>query len=308
MKKIIFLSLPIILISCAGNKKPTNIVPGWVNQPAEFCGKGEICGVGEGRNTTISFANARNEIAKQFKVNVKSDFSSKISQTNGGKSETSVNDNVNEFVDEVLQGIKIKESYVDNNGQCYSFAVLDKSKIVNDLKFQIADYDTQMQINMEQKPFKFGTTKKLYTKREELNKKYLFLTGREITKKVTLNDIINAKDKAIVYKLEINDKSLGVERVLKQKIADNRDKVDNKTGVSDRIIRGEVKLEQAYLGVNGFEKYGIAVELECVENGEVVGSLNLERYKTGRSKTQAVENAKKEILEYINQNIDSLLG
>ena len=305
-KSVVFLSLPLVFIGCA-SKKPTNIVPGLVNQPAEFCSKGEICGVGEGRNTTISFANARNEIAKQFKVNVKSDFSSKISQTNG-KNDTSINDNVNEFVDEVLQGIKIKESYIDNQGKCYSFAVLDKSKIVNDLKFQIADYDTQMQINMEQKPFKFGTTKKLYNKREELNKKYLFLTGSEVLKKITLNDIIKAKDKAIVYKLEINDKSLGIERVLKQKIADNRDKVDNKLENPDRIIRGEVKLEQAYLNVSGFEKYGIAVELECIENGEVIGSLNLERYKTGRSKTQAIENAKKEMLEYIEQNVDNLLG
>ena len=111
-----------------------------------------------------------------------------------------------------------------------------------------------------------------------------------------------------MYKIEINDKTLGIEKSLINNILENKDKVDNKTQKPDRIIRGEVKAEQAYLNVSGFEKYSIVVELECLEGGKSVGSIRLDTYKTGRSKAQVFENVKTEIAEYIDKNVDSLLG
>ena len=307
MRKIVSIITSLMLFGCASNSQSSGVVPNWVLQPNEYCNEGYICGVGEGRNIILSSAEARNEIAKQFKVNVKGNFSSTISQNNG-KDDINVNDAVNELTDEILEGINIKETYIDKDGRYYTYATLDKSKIINDLKFEIDNYDTQMKLNLGHTPFRFRTTKKLFEKREELNKKYLFLTGKELIKKVKLEDIFNAKGSPIVYKIEINDKTLGIEKSLINNILENKDKVDNKTQKPDRIIRGEVKAEQAYLNVSGFEKYSIVVELECLEGGKSVGSIRLDTYKTGRSKAQVFENVKTEIAEYIDKNVDSLLG
>ncbi len=282
-------------------------LPGWVSKPAAFCKKGEICAVGEGSTLLSSFSNARNEIAKQFSVGVKSNFSSLVEQQ-GNSVEESVSSYIDEATDDVLSGVYIKEDYTDENGMHYAYAVLDKSKVENDIKFDIDAVDTQMQIAMEQNPVHFTTLKTMYKQREDLNKRYLFLTGKKIPEKVSLNDVYAAKGEPLTYKLMITDEEFNLKTILTEQIVENRDKVvDENDERYDRKIVGNALIEKGYLNVKGFEKYLVSITLRCLKGNNTVGQLNVELYETGRNKQQAIERMKARVVEYVKSNIDSLL-
>ena len=282
-------------------------LPSWINKPAAFCRKGEICAVGEGSTLLSSFSNARNEIAKQFNVGVKGNFTSLIEQS-GDSTEESASSYIDETTDDVLSGGYIKEDYIDERGMHYAYAVLDKSKVENDIKFDIDAVDTQMQIAMEQKPVHFTALKTMYKQREELNKRYLFLTGKTIPEKVSLDEIYTAKGEPLTYKLMITDEEFNLGTVLTEQIIENRDKLASENDEKyDRKIVGNALIEKGYLNVKGFEKYLVSVSLRCLKGSNTVGQLNVELYETGRSKQQAIEKMKTRVVEYVKSNIDSLL-
>ena len=294
-------------VSFSGIAKASDVLPEWVGKPTAFCNKGEICAVGEGGTLLSSFSNARNEIAKQFNVSVKGNFNSVIEQS-GNNVEESASSYIDEATDDILNGVFIKESYIDVNGRHYAYAVLDKSKVVNDIKFDIDAVDTQMQIAMEQKPVHFTALKTMYKQREELNKRYLFLTGKTIKEKVSLNDIYAAKGEPLTYKLMITDEEFNLGTVLTEQIIENRDKLAGENDEKyDRKIVGNALIEKGYLNVKGFEKYLVSVSLRCLKGSNTVGQLNVELYETGRNKQQAIEKMKIRVVEYIKSNIDSLL-
>ena len=101
---------------------------------------------------------------------MKGNFNSLIEQK-GDNVEESAASYIDETTDDVLSGVYIKEDYIDANGTHYAYAVLDKSKVENDIKFDIDAVDTQMQIAMEQNPVHFTALKKMYKQREDLNKR-----------------------------------------------------------------------------------------------------------------------------------------
>lgn len=284
-----------------------DVLPDWVSKPASFCNKGEICAVGEGSTLLSSFSNARNEIAKQFNVGVKGNFSSLIEQS-GNNVEESASSYIDETTDDVLSGVYIKEDFIDAAGRHYAYAVLDKSKVENDIKFDMDAVDTQMQIAMEQKPVHFTALKTMYKQREELNKRYLFLTGKKIPEKVSLDEIYAAKGEPLTYKLMITDEEFNLGTVLTEQIIENRDKLAGENDEKyDRKIVGNALIEKGYLNVKGFEKYLVSVSLRCLKGSNTVGQLNVELYETGRNKQQAIEKMKARVVEYVKSNIDSLL-
>ena len=93
----------IMLSSCA-NKTDKNILPSWINNPLKNCSDGYMCAVGEGNSVLSSSANARNELAKQFSVNIKSDNVFSITQEND-KDTTKAFAVVNENVDDIISGL-----------------------------------------------------------------------------------------------------------------------------------------------------------------------------------------------------------
>ena len=282
-------------------------LPEWISKPTSFCRSGEICAVGEGSTLLSSFSNARNEIAKQFNVGVKGNFNSLIEQS-GNSVEESASSYIDETTDDVLSGVYIKENYIDDSGRHYAYAVLDKSKVENDIKFDIDAVDTQMQIAMEQNPVHFTALKTMYKQREDLNKRYLFLTGKKIPQKVSLEEIYAAKGRPLTYKLMITDEEFNLGTVLTEQIIENRDKLaDENDEKYDRKIVGNALIEKGYLNVKGFEKYLVSVSLRCLKGNNIVGQLNVELYETGRSRQQAIEKMKIRVVEYIKSNIDSLL-
>ena len=130
-------------VDLSGVANAREVLPEWVGKPATFCNKGEICAVGEGGTLLSSFSNARNEIAKQFNVSVKGNFNSSIIQKSDN-AEESASSYIDEATDDILNGVYIKESYIDMDGRHYAYAVLDKSKVENDIKFDIgAFYSTK---------------------------------------------------------------------------------------------------------------------------------------------------------------------
>ena len=278
--------------------------PDWVINPNENCEKDYICAVGEGKSISESFANARSEIAKQFSVKINSSYNTNLSNNNDIVSNYSSLD-VNENTNEILTGVEIDKTYNDNEGNYYSMAILNKIKLANEIKFDINELDKEMSTIITKKPLKFHTIKDLYAKRKEKNNKYYFLSGKELQEKITMNDILKAKGAPIYYKLDITDnEGFGLKDIITKQIIENNNKIGKN---ATKVIKGNIKIDKAYLHVSGFEKYEIDVVLKCIEDGKTTGQIHTKIYETGRNKQQVLDKVKEQIIENINNHIDDLL-
>ena len=295
--------LALFLSYCSSIEHKSNR-PAWVINPNENCKEGYICAVGEGQSISESFANARGEIAKQFSVNVNTRYTSNLSNNNDDINRFVSND-VNEQTNEILTGVEIEKTYNDNNGNYYSMAVLNKIKLANEIKLEINEIDTEMSTIITKKPLKFHTIKELHSKRKEKNNKHYFLSGKEIKEKITMNDILKAKGEPIYYKLDITDnENFGLKDIVTRQIIENNNKISKN---ASKTIRGNIKIEKAYLRVSGFEKYEIDIVLKCVEDGKTTGQIHTKIYETGRNKQQVLDKVKSQVIENISGHIDNLL-
>ena len=301
----IYISCIIVLLFTACGSKTSrneNKLPNWIVKPMENCKEGYLCATGEGDNILSASSNARNELAKQFSVSVNSNTMISIKQQDD-VNKTKASYSVNEGVNEVMSGAKIKETFKDLKGIVYAFAVIDKLKIEKELLTEINDMDVKISNSFSSNPLPVKTIKTLIKARDEKSAKYLSLTGNKIPEKFTLNDLKKAKS-ANSYNLNIENDDIGLQPFLRNEILDHYDKIDPK---ATKIVKGRVDLEKQYLNVEGFEKYNVNIDLSCVENGKTIGSMKINRSATGRSKQHVLDKLKEQIFEDIGQKIDSLL-
>ena len=279
-------------------------LPGWIVKPLENCEEGYLCGVGEGSGFLSAASNARSEIAKQLSVKVQSNTNLSIDQRND-TSTTRFGYSVDEGVNEIISGAKIKETFVDKNGDYYAFAVIDKNKIEHGILTEINNIDGEIQSGIMTQPLPVKKLRNLLLLREEKNRRYIMLTGRSVPERFKLKDIKNAKQNVNVYRLNIvDDSDIGLNSFIKSEIIDHFDKISSE---ALKTINGSVKLTKQYLNVSGFEKYEVNVDLSCIENGKVVGSIKVSQVETARNKQQVVDKAKEQIFKEISERIDSLL-
>ena len=293
----------IMLSSCA-NKTDKNILPSWINNPLKNCSDGYMCAVGEGNSVLSSSANARNELAKQFSVNIKSDNVFSITQEND-KDTTKAFAVVNENVDDIISGAIIKETYHAGNGSYYAMAVINRRKLEQELLTEINDIDKNLQLEMQAKPIPVRKINTLLIKRDEKNSRYIALTGKFVNSVVTMNDVMKSKEIPNFYKLDIDkNETLNIKDFIRNEIVNHLDKISKN---STKVITGKVNIDKQYLNVNGFEKYEIDVVLTCKEGDKVLGSIKITKSEIGRNKQQALDTAKDEIYREIREKIDSLL-
>ena len=308
MKRNYLLSLLIILFSvslCYAASEPE-----WINHPYKSCMNNEICASGDSKTLSGAKTDARNNILKYFETNVKSTFKSSLSSD-----EETVNQFTSEDLEElssgILKGVKIKETF-QNKDEYFAFAVLNKTVAGKELVNDINKLDSKMKLLLAEKNPKYNKQlEKCYQKREELNKKYLILTGGMIPEGVKYEDIF--KNKKIIgsslYYIEVKNNDLNDStNYLKGVIVDNNFKITKDKTQANRFIILSVDKKNMYLNVEGFVKQKYSLTMKILDkSGKEIKVFTEDFVDTGRSENQIRDSINIQIKRYFDDNLEEIL-
>ena len=278
-----------------------NELPNWIRNPD--CGD-DICAIGHGNTLDLATADARNNIQKVFETKVSSKFRNEVNQVIDESSEV-----LQEESEGILKGTNIEKVF-ERGSDYYVLAVLDKEKVANDLEFDIEMLDRKMSVLLDDNTI--SSSKKLeemYKKREDLNRKYLFLTGKEIKEEVEYKNVFkNNKDnfsKAGSYYVNIEDEEL--KSFLTNLLIENRIKIVNNSTSAKKVLSGKITSKKEFLNVDGFEKYSLTLNLQLVSNGRILKSINKKFTETGINFNQIYSKALAQMQSYLEKNIINIL-
>lgn len=294
-KKLFFIFLFLISNTIAGE------LPDWVRK--SNCGD-DICAVGHGNSLELAIVDARNNIQKIFETKVSSKFKNKVKQDKEESSEI-----LYEESEGILKGTSIKETYNKNN-DFYVLAVLDRVKVANDIEFDIKMLDKKMTTLIDDNSI--TSSKKLeemYKKRESLNKKYLFLTGKEIQEEIEYKDVFenNKNNFSKVGSYYINIKNEELKSFLTNLFNENGIKIAINSSSAKKVIDGKLIIKKEFLNVEGFEKYSFTLSLQLISNGKVVKSINKKITDTGINYDQIYNKVMNQFYIYLEKNIIKIM-
>lgn len=285
-------------------------LPNWVLKPQKNCEKNEICAVGSGNNLNAAKSDAKSGIQKTFETQIKSNFNSKLSSSNN-----EVNDYASESVREraegILNGVEITETY-EENGKFYAFAVLNKDTYAQSLKSDIEKLDKKLKIVLSDKTFSRSKAKKFYAEREALNKRYLFLTGKEIPERTSYSELFKKKnisqsESFYIDMKEEEDGSLAsyISELLTQ---DYNARIVSSKSEAKNILKGSIAFKKEFLNVKGFEKYSATFKLESRKNNSTINAIHVKVTETGVDRDQIYSKCIDSLKESIDEKIDDLIN
>lgn len=294
-KKLFFIFLFLISNTIAGE------LPDWVRK--SNCGD-DICAVGHGNSLELAIVDARNNIQKIFETKVSSKFKNEVKQDKEESSEI-----LYEESEGILKGTTIRETYNKNN-DFYVLAVLDRVKVANDIEFDIKMLDKKMTTLIDDNSI--TSSKKLeemYKKRESLNKKYLFLTGKEIQEEIEYKDVFenNKNNFSKVGSYYINIKNEELKSFLTNLFNENGIKIATNSSSAKKVIDGKLIIKKEFLNVEGFEKYSFTLSLQLISNGKVVKSINKKITDTGINYDQIYNKVMNQFYIYLEKNIIKIM-
>lgn len=290
-KKLFFIFLFLISNTIAGE------LPDWVRK--SNCGD-DICAVGHGNSLELAIVDARNNIQKIFETKVSSKFKNEVKQDKEESSEI-----LYEESEGILKGTTIRETYNKNN-DFYVLAVLDRVKVANDIEFDVKMLDKKMATLIDDNSI--TSSKKLeemYKKRESLNKKYLFLTGKEIQEEIEYKDVFenNKNNFSKVGSYYINIKNEELKSFLTNLFNENGIKIAINSSSAKKVIDGKLIIKKEFLNVEGFEKYSFTLSLQLISNGKVVKGINKKITDTGINYDQIYNKVMNQFYIYLEKNI-----
>lgn len=296
--------------------------PVWLSSPLDFCGKKYLCAVGEAAGKLMASANARNELAKIFKVKIsgnKKIFTESLSKrladgSLSGEVLEEIQGNISESAEEILEGVEIREVYQDDESH-FALASLNKKKAADQIKKKIKKIDNEIyrQVKLGKRSNLFRSLKKWYT-RDELNNRYEFLVERSIKPRVSLKKILDKKrekellNTRIFLKVKEFDKKGEIKHILIQSLLENNFRiVSNKKNKYKYMVKVTLDSKKVYFNVKGFEKYKFTLKLSSKSGkGVSLGALSFISSKNGRNKQQCFERALPEIKKYLSDNLFEL--
>jgi hypothetical protein len=188
--------------------------------------------------------------------------------------------------------------------------VLDKAKVATELEHEIDNLDDKMQVLLED-----GSAgvqlEKMYLKREELNKKYLFLTGKSITPKVKYGDVFKKtkSNKKLSFYISFPQKEYApaLNNRLVKAITDNGYVVSSDIERAGRVLKVSVLPEEQYMNVAGFVKYKVNFKIETKGGSKTLGTIAESYTETGRSAEQIYSKTADQFSGYLEENIQTVL-
>lgn len=327
--------------------------PAWINAPLSECQESlEICAVGEGMGGMEAEANARKAIALIFEAKIQgkktftkstyqreeqgggsnlassnssstaADKSTKRNWQEAGQGQTIVDESsfsqIEEVADAVLSGIQIRKKYEDRDA-VFAYAVMDKIKVQRELKRKIELIDEKMVAL--QKEGKRGVYRKLIKfdeLREEINRRYQFLSGQAIPKTISFANINQTKNANIGHKvvvlINIDPSQSGLKDLLPliNKLLHEQEysvlPKDHKSLIAPNLhLTGNLQSEEQFLNVPGFKRYRWLLSLQFERpHGEKIATTEHSVVKTGRSYEDAYAQALAELREYLAKEWDGL--
>lgn len=283
-------------------------LPKWVNDPKLECKEENICAVGIGNNYNLAISDAKNNIQKYFETKISSSFRNELINNNDNIKEYS-----NEFINEetlgVLKGVEVVKTF-NNNKIFYVLASLDKTKMINEVKTDIQSIDEKMLVLVNEATVSsIKKLEKMFSQREELNKKYLFLTNTKIPEIVKYEDIIDKKNKnkknSVNYYVDVDNSDVRV--LLNNLITENAGSIVNNSINANIVIKGKITTKKEFLQVSGFEKHSITVEISSIRDGKIINTLTKKETDTGVSYEQVYSKCINRISNYITENFINLI-
>ena len=283
-------------------------LPKWVNDPKLECKEENICAVGIGNNYNLAISDAKNNIQKYFETKISSSFRNELINNNDNIKEYS-----NEFINEetlgVLKGVEVVKTF-NNNKIFYVLASLDKTKMINEVKTDIQSIDEKMLVLVNEATVSsIKKLEKMFSQREELNKKYLFLTNTKIPEIVKYEDIIDKKNKnkknSVNYYVDVDNSDVRV--LLNNLITENAGSIVNNSINANIVIKGKITTKKEFLQVSGFEKHSMTMEVSSVKEGKIINTLTKKEVDTGMSYEQVYSKCMNRISNYITENFINLI-
>ena len=284
-------------------------LPKWVNDPKLECKEENICAVGIGNNYNLAISDAKNNIQKYFETKISSSFRNELINNNDNNIKEYSNEFINEETLGVLKGVEVLKTY-NKNKMFYALVSLDKNKVINEVKNEIQSIDEKMLVLIDEtSTISSKKLEKMFSQREELNKKYLFLTNTKIPEIVRYEDIINNKNRnkknSINYYVDTNNEDAKL--LLNNLITESGGNITNKIEDAGITIKGKITTKKEFLQVNGFEKYSVTMEVSSIKDGKIINTLTKKETDTGMSYTQVYSKCIKRISNYITENFINLI-
>ncbi|WP_041468353.1 LPP20 family lipoprotein [Chloroherpeton thalassium] len=273
-RTISFIALAFFLFACAGTQQAeplhtTQARPDWVegksrNYPDAFY----MTGVGSGITRATAEQNARANIGKVFKVDLKSQTRTTISEEIQNRQNSSMLEKTtvkyDEGLDKTLEGTEIAEIWRDENaGRYYALAVLEREKAQEILTSRIKELDSEYK---SQKAISEQSADKLEKIRSYVQRKSL-LNSREMLAtdlRVVEPDAVSAVQPGY----NIGEERAAIDRFLKNEV-----KLGLKTDANtpERLVAPFIDaLTQRGLSIT-------ETQTDASQNFDVLFSLDLER-------------------------------
>lgn len=293
--------------------------PKWVNSPVEFCPPTELCAVGEAAGAMIAEISARDSLAKIFESRVTSDLQLTTTTTTQSDSDGPLNAIIDEDVkqtirvmtDEVIQGAYIKERYESTDAH-FALIALPKDKAAKILEDKMTILDSKSKILIaDGRRSSLNIALKKLTIRNKLHERYRVLKNSSYGGSVSYEQIMELKSKkrALGIKVKLRVKEISKTYEIKKTIAQNLSHNDFILSKNSPNFTVDVTLEseKMFMKVKGFMKYKFTLQASAINiSGDKIGSLKYTIIQTGRSKTQAYDNAVPGIKKFINEKFNEL--
>ena len=153
--------------------------PSWLENPTSLVKKDDIYAIGSGETLALAQQHARSEILKYFEANISSSFTGNLAATDEISTRQAYEQS-KEQTSGLLQGVSVLRSYKAKDGY-YVLSVLDKPKAQKIVRQEIEILDTQLKHLLADSPENTFLFNQRYQERENLNQKYLLLTGMTLS-------------------------------------------------------------------------------------------------------------------------------
>lgn len=305
-----------LFAACSHNSKKNvdpklvNAIPEWVTDLEKHCPETDLCATGEGDRFLYADINAKKSLAGIF--------SSKVT----GRTEHTLNSfqddvksllteesniNVQEEVDEILEGAEIKERAKYNN-IFFSFVVIPKRTILSLLNDRLSNIQTELRelLNKKQRGTFFKIQKLIDQEEELIDKLTIINDGRRapshFKRWVKLHNEL-PKEKVCTA-------TIGTFQSLDKFMTALLSSVGHRVFPGDDrckfLLRAKIESKKEYLNVKGFKKMSVQAFFEFLSrSGETIGSVEFKADETGRSyraiEASIVKNMREDIVKNFHQ-------
>ncbi|MDP7319791.1 MAG: LPP20 family lipoprotein [Bacteriovoracaceae bacterium] len=318
MKCLSYLMILVIAVGCASYSQKEQgetdqQEPSWLHAPDEGCAESELCASGEGATRAEADANAKKAMGSIFETKIESSLifsKSSFSSKEKYEIQEEITENILERVDQILQGVKIKERY-HKNDLFFSLASLNKVKSIKLLTQQIGKLDDELEHLYELRSrIHLKKLNSLFNRRSILNEKLILLGHPGIKSPLSFSDINALKfSDSGANKIFLKSKS-EVPQVLNKKIealfTEIGYMITNKKN-AEYYLYVSFEDKKEFLNVKGFEKFTFTVTLEARSSfGKKVGVLSQSEVSNGRNKKDAFIKVRSKLIENIQKNLGKL--